>query len=947
MIDFARYRGVCRYLFLWMIVIMLASSCRKVVRSSYSIEERIAVDSLLKTNPTTDSLARWLKQYEETGNTSGVILVNRELGVRYREMARFSEAIEYHRKSLRLAVQIRDTPEVVQAMNNIGTNYRRIGILDEASVAHYGALLLCEQYSDKSSYNARKNRVISLSGIGNVHLMLDNYEIADSIFKMALAIERDLGSDVGQAMNYSNRGAVFEAYGMIDSALVCYRMSMKHNSAAESVVGVSLCHNNIGRLYEKRGQWEDALREYHSAYDLMVENSDLYHWLEACIALARVNLSRGEFILAKRYLEHAEETARKTHSREHMAEICHLNYLYHEKRGDCRQALDSYILSRAYADSVKSIDNQIHVQNQRVNYERTKSDRELQLIRKNYEMEQRTKNIFLIASLCVLLLAIVTTGFLWYALRMKSHNQRVMRRMEKIRSDFFTNITHEFRTPLTLILGLSEQVGKEKWDEAGSRTKLETIYRQGKSLLRLVNQLLEISRVKSGVGEPEWRTGDLVAYMRMVIERNQPFTRGKHINLRFISAESQINMDFVPEYLHKIVGNLLSNAIKFTPKEGQIVVRTERSGSSLVIRVADTGYGIADADLPDIFNAFYQGENGGEEEGTGIGLAMVREMVECMDGTISVKSQVGIGSEFTIRLPLKHGDTVWKQWIAGEDDDWDMPVSEKAEDSLVEDDGPEDTLQPSILIVEDNADVSYYIGGLLKDAYHVLYARNGTEGLDMAEEHMPELIVTDLMMPGMDGYELCRRVRSSDILSHIPIIIITAKCGEAERVSGLSAGADAYLEKPFSTDELNIRVTKLLEQRRLLREKYSKAMSEGTEQTVKLSLSDQNFLNRLNDLIYSFMDNHGLNSDLIADKMCMSKSQLNRKVRTITGYNTSAYILQMRLERGKRLLVSSEELVGDIALKCGFEDANYFGRLFKQVFNQTPTQYRKSLNNQK
>lgn len=238
---------------------------------------------------------------------------------------------------------------------------------------------------------------------------------------------------------------------------------------------------------------------------------------------------------------------------------------------------------------------------------------------------------------------------------------------------------------------------------------------------------------------------------------------------------------------------------------------------------------------------------------------------------------------------------------------------------------------------------SYYIGRLLNGAYQIVYARNGAEGLEIAAEQMPDLILTDLMMPEMDGYELCRRVRESEVLNHIPIIIITAKSGGKERVCGLEVGADAYLEKPFYAEELNIRITKFLEQRRLLREKYSKAMREGTELNVKLNPADQDFLAHLNDYIYALMSNHGLNSDMVADKMCMSRSQLNRKVRAITGYNTSAYILQMRMERSKRLLASTEELIGDIALKCGFEDANYFARLFKQIFNVTPSQYRKSL----
>ena len=304
------------------------------------------------------------------------------------------------------------------------------------------------------------------------------------------------------------------------------------------------------------------------------------------------------------------------------------------------------------------------------------------------------------------------------------------------------------------------------------------------------------------------------------------------------------------------------------------------------------------------------------------------------------------GSEFVVMLPLRHGDSFWERWVPGEEsnDNASHPEPDKTvilPDATMEPDST--SMRPSILIVEDNADISYYIGRLLNGAYQIIYAQNGAEGLEIAAEQMPDLILTDLMMPEMDGYELCRRVRESEVLNHIPIIIITAKSGGKERVCGLEVGADAYLEKPFNAEELNIRITKLLEQRRLLREKYSKAMREGTELNVKLNPADQDFLARLNDYIYALISNHGLNSDMVDDKMCMSRSQLNRKVRAITGYNTSAYILQMRMERSKRLLASTEELIGDIALKCGFEDANYFARLFKQIFNVTPSQYRKSL----
>lgn len=922
-------------------------SCHRSAQKTLSSEERATIDSIIKANRSIDSLTVWLERYAKAENIAGMMLVRKELGRRYRDNSRFNEAIEVHQIGLQLALQLGDTLEAVQALNNIGTSYRRMGILDEASTYHYRALLLCEQYGDKSSFTAKKNRVVSLNGIGNIHLTLDNREAADSVFRVALAGEHELNSDLGQAINYANLGAIFEVRGMKDSALVYYQHSMKYNRAAKSTLGISLCHNHFGRLFEQEGKWEDALREYRNAYDLMIESSDSWHWLESCLALARVNVAKGDITLARIYLERAKKTAEEMSSWEHLSEVYRLNYLCYEKQGNCHRALDCYIKSRAFADSVRNEDNLNHVHNLRVNYEKERNFRELSLERENYRMEQRTKNLFLTGSFTILLITVVAIGFLWYALRMKSRNQRMLRRMEKVRSNFFTNVTHEFRTPLTVILGLSEQLQKRSIasdEETGST--LTTIIRQGRHLLGLVNQLLEVSKVRSEVGEPDWRSGDVVSYVRMIMENYQAYARQRQVDLHFMPSETVIEMDFVPEYFSKITRNLLSNSLKFTPKGGRVTVKMEKNSDYLVIRVADTGCGISPEDLPHIFKTFYQGENSRADIGTGIGLALVRQMTECMDGTIRAESNEGKGTEITVTLPLKHGDSLWMKWLPGKKPDGNMtPLFAINEDAELLETMPTagDAALPSILIVEDNADISYYIGGLLKDNYRLLYARDGEEGLEKAKEYVPDLIITDLMMPEKNGYELCRDIRDSEILNHIPIIIITAKCGAGNRVQGLDVGADAYLEKPFDADELNVRIVRLLEQRRMLREKYSNALHEGKEQTVELCSADKNFLTRLNDVIYSMMGNHDLNSEMVADKMCMSLSQLNRKVKAITGFNSSGYILQMRLDKAKRLLTSTDTPIGDIALKCGFPEISYFSRIFKQTFRMTPSQYRKKL----
>ncbi len=923
---------------------VLLCSWQYTTSKNYNLQERKSIDSVITATHDMDSLCHRLKYYESKKNRLGAMLVNKELGKRSREMARFNEAIKYHRNGLRLAMEIKDTLEAIQALNNIGTNFRRMGILDEASTFHYGALLLCEQYSDKKDYTAQKNRLVSLNGIGNIHLTLDNRETADSVFRVALRGEHKLKSELGQAINYANLGAIFEAKGMMDSALAYYQYSMEHNRAAKSTLGISLCHTHFGRLFEQKGQWENALREYRSAYDLMEGSSDRWHWLEACLALARVNISKGDIGTAKEYLELAEKVSHETRSWEHISEVYRLKYLCYEKQGNCQSALNSYILSRAYADSVRNAENQNHIQNLRVNYEREKNHRELSLIQENYQMERRTKNIFLISTLFVVFIMVVALGFLGYALRMKSRNQQMMRRMEKVRNNFFTNVTHEFRTPLTVILGLSEQLQNSGTTNKELSSGLSTIARQGRSILALVNQLLEISKVRSEVGEPEWYHDDAVAYIRMIIENYHAYARQKQIDLRLIPSDAVIMMDFVPEYFCKIIRNLLSNAFKFTPKGGVIILTIERHNETLVIRVADSGIGISAEDIPHIFDTFYQGENSNTDIGTGIGLAMVRQMVKGMEGEVSVESTPDKGSTFTVTMPLKHGDTILEKWSPEKQMKADIDcltlMEEDTEGEIMTD--SDNTSLPTVLIVEDNADVSYYIGGLLKEHYRLLYARDGEEGIEKANEYIPDLIITDLMMPEKDGAQLCREVRSSEALNHIPVIVITAKCSEEDRVQLLDIGADAYLYKPFNTDELQVRVVRLLEQRRLLREKYSRAMHEGTAQSVDLSLSDKSFLTRLNDVVYAMMGNSGLSSDMVADKMCMSLSQLNRKVKAITGFSSSGYILQMRLDKAKRMLASSEIPVGDIAMKCGFPEISYFSRVFKQTFRMTPSQYRKS-----
>ncbi len=802
----------------------------------------------------------------------------------------------------------------------------------------------CETYSDKTSPAAIKNRNVTLNGIGNIQLTLGNNETAERVFREALTGEEKIGNLVGQAINYANIGATFESGGMADSARYYYSQSMKYNRKAKSDLGISLCHNHFGRLYEKEEKWDKALLEYQSAYDIMKNSTDKWHWLESCLALARTYFLTGDKPNADKYLTEARKTATGIKSLEHLSEVYKLNYQILEKQGNFREALRNYQLFHLYADSLLNTKNYIHLQNTIVKFERKKRDLDIATVSKNYERKQRFTRSLIYSATGLTTISLVALLALLYALKMRTKNQRMLQKMEKIRTNFFTNITHEFRTPLTVILGLGEQLesGQLKKEReimaAGS-----VIMRQGNSFLELINQLLDISRIQSTIGKADWRTGNVVILLQMLVESFEMQARNQNIDLRFVTAETTVIMDFVPHYVKKMMCNLIANALKYTPEGGKVYISSRRKNNEIEIRVVDTGCGIHPEDLPNIFKPFFQGENSRMPTSSGVGLSLVHQIVKAMSGNITVVTALDKGSAFTLVLPLRHGTEKWATWIPPEI----MTACRKQRNTpqLVETPdhhAVEDNSKETVLIAEDNSDVLFYIGSQFGKKYHLLFAKDGEEAFEKAENFIPDLIITDIRMPVMDGYELCRKIRASELVNHIPVIILTAKGNEEDRIKGIEAGAEAYLTKPFNSEELNVLAVKLLEIRKVLREKFSQALNEGTESNIQLTTAEQNFLTKFTDLVYAQMIKGEIDIENLASNLAMSRSQLNRKMIAITGYNTSSYILHVRMSKAKRLLDANISTpIGEIALECGFSDMGYFSRTFKNLFHMTPSQYRK------
>lgn len=901
----------------------------------FTAADRKTADSIVRAAvQTPDSLALLQKRLEDEGNRLGSVVALREWGKALRNESRFEEALRIHSIGLQQAKSIGDTLEWVQALNNIGTDYRRMGVLDAAQEYHYTAWTLSEECAD-TSFTAKKNRVVSLNGLGNIYLTLGNYERADSVLRMALKGEKELHSAVGQAINYANLGSIFEHHGKLDSAWVCYRKSMALNTEAGNDLGISLCHTYFGSLYEKAWQYDKATEEYETAYQMMQTSKDEWHALNSLIALAGIYHATGNDAKEMAYLGKARQAAERIGSKEHLAEIHTLYYRHYKQSGDCPSALASYEKAVTMQDSVLDMEKMNRIQNTSLSIERNRREREKDGMMMRLEQERTARYIGFVAFGLVLLLVVGALLVVLYTNRLRRRNHLALKRLSALRENFFTNITHELRTPLTVILGMSRDLQSSDADEV--KRKAQTIEQQGEGLLTLINQLLDISKIKSAVGDADWKNGTIMAYLTMIVESYRDYARSRNIELHFL-PKGEVMMDFVPDYVAKVLNNLLSNAFKFTPEYGKVSVTAWREGERFFIDVSDTGEGMDKETLAHVFEPFYRGESEAQQVGTGVGLALVKQIVDAVEGSITVESEVGRGTTFHIAVPIRN-KVRSAEFIAHPVER--APLLPEMEATLADSEGDDDRCR--LLVIEDNRDIAAYIGSQFTGKYSVSYAANGREGVDKALDLVPDLIITDLMMPGMDGLEVCRQVRGNEITDHIPIIVVTAKITEEERIRGLEAGADAYLAKPFNADELRTRVEKLLDRHRRLRDKFGNTATDK-QQERQFTDVERRFLAKVSDVIYLQLSRgKEIEVSQIASALCMSDRQFYRKINAITNSTPTVYIQRVKIKKAKSLLDGDSQMsFGEIADRCGFNDYSNFVRTFKNAYGVTPTEYRRS-----
>ena len=847
----------------------------------------------------------------ETQSIRDSLATLRQQGKKERDASRYDEALRLHIRGLDMARAVGDSSEWIQALNNIATDYRRMGMLDVAQSYHYQALSLCDESSD-TTYQMRKNRVKALNGLGNIYLSIYSYDDADSVFRQALEGEHQLGSATGQAINYANLGSIYSARGDDEKALDYYRQSMFYNKKDSNLLGMALCHLYFGNIYERRQQYDLALREYEQSDRMMTDLKDLWHALEPRLALASVYYHTHEDAKALALLDRADATARQINSWEHIVEVHHLYFQLMQRQGRYHEALDHHLIATAYQDSILDNEKLDRIHNIGINIERTRQQEMVDMAQNELQTEKRIRqqSAWLFGLTVILLLAVISA--LLYVQRMRHRSMEMMREASRLREDFFTNITHEFRTPLTVILGLSRKIRENTEVPQSVSDKASTIERQGNRLLTLVTQLLDISKVKSVIGEPNWQHGNICAQVAMLLETYIDYAANRGVTLKY-HYDKAIEMDFVPDYVNKVMSNLVSNALKFTPNGGTISVNLYQRGDRLHIDVSDTGHGISSDKLAHIFEPFYTTGDTGEAKGTGIGLALTQEIISHLNGTITAESQVGKGTTFHIVMPIQNRSA--------------DPVTE----TEIGNSG-----KPIIVVAEDNADVADLLCTQLEPFYEVVAARDGVEALKHAGEIIPDLVITDVMMPNMDGMALARAIRANDLTAHIPIIMVTARVTEQDRIEGIKAGADAYLVKPFNTEELLTRVAKLLEQRIMLRDKYAQTI---TQAPVTDDAIEDHFLARVEQVIVAHINKgEDITVTMVADDLNITARQLHRKVTGLINQSPAALIRITRINCAKTIMAAKPEMpLKSVALACGFTDYSHFAKVFRTVTGVSPT----------
>jgi signal transduction histidine kinase/DNA-binding response OmpR family regulator len=760
----------------------------------------------------------------------------------------------------------------------------------------------------------------------------------------------------------TNLGVIYKDQGRLELALETQEKARQVFQNMDHGRGLMAAHHNIAVIYYKMGQLNTAEEYIQYSNEIAKRLNSKYVLLVNDILLSRICLERGSIkeaiSLAIQVIPGTEELGLLTEKHETL-ELLSQIYIA-DGRADL--ALETMINSNILKDSIFNLEKGRQMLELQTKYETAQKESVIELLNKEKalqksELSRKTLQQNMILGGIALLSLVGFIAFRSYTFRQKQKqllldeqlkNERIeaerLQELDEAKSRFFANIAHEFRTPLTLILGPSEQIIQES-----SATQIvdnaQMIRQNASKLLTLTNQLLDLSKLESGMIKLQPVHADFISFTKGCVFAFESLADEKEIAIHFQSVYEKLLMDFDEEKAAIMINNLMSNALKFTPPFGKVRVEVKSAALSggeefIELIIADTGIGIAAEQLPFIFDRFFQADDSlsRRNQGTGIGLALTKELAELHRGTIVAVSTPGTGTTFTVTLPTAQENVITAEreprknlssesslWLNDPVEKNDLSIASTANDAKAED--------YTVLVVEDNPEVRNFIVGVLGNYYQVIEADNGQTGLEKTTELVPDLVITDLMMPVMDGYQYCRRVKEDERTSHIPVIMLTAKDSLDHKVDGFETGVDDYLTKPFHARELLARIKNLIKSRNALHEKYGKLKDPAL-----FEKKEHAFITKLKQIIDENIDQETFNVVDLGRSLAMSRTQVHRKLKALTNLSTSQFIRNHKLTKAMDLLQSGSYNVSEVAYMLGFNTPNYFSTCFNEYFGFPPSE---------
>ena len=866
---------------------------------------------------------------ESTGNTEKLFKVKFAFAKAKSQQGNRTEAIKQLNEILALATEGGDSAMMAKAWLRLGLTYENHSEYEASLQAHYKALAIHTAMDNKF------NMGIVRTNIGMTLLRLQRNSEALVEFETAYHLSEQTDDTEGIMINTLNIGVANQRLGKFDQAKTAFRKSLDIAISLNSWYDISLLNANLGTTAMQQGNYNEAITYLERAIfikDSIGAQHDLPHTV---ISLAEVYFLSGKYDLAITKASEAVSLSRKYYRLNHLSEAHLLLSKAFAAKHNYSLAYDHLVQHKQINDSLFTTESDQAISDLKIRYETTLKENKIENLTAENERRKTTQLIYLGIAFLILL----SGASIVYAMYTRRTRDRIVlakeREMHDLQNRFFANISHEFRTPLTLILGPIHTLRK-KLKGSIEDSVLLRIQKNAERLLQLINQILDLTKFDQKVLELKKEAFNFSLMMQGACASFDSLAEDRDIQYTYeIGEDLHIRAD--KRRMEIVLTNLISNAFKFTPDHGSISVKAEvdEAKQFFVIKVTDSGAGIPEENLSRIFDRYYHDDREAHSdfEGAGIGLALSKHIVDMHGGSISVDSKVHAGSTFAVYLPYsladQHAyDTSEVVNPMGEVTSMDELINENTEAKATK-------KKSIVLLVEDRKDMREYITTLLRENYHVMAVSNADEGLSQAINHIPDVIISDVMMPGRSGLELCRELKTDTRTSHIPVMLLTAKSSTEDRISGLETEADVYLTKPFIPEELELHLRNLIASRRKLNAFFGK---HRRIEPAKMSFNsvDEKFLESLKTHLERHYMEERFSVEELAELMNLSRSQLHRKLNVLTGQAPNKLIRTFRMSRAKAMIESHSGTIAEIAYSVGFGSPAYFTKCFTEEYGHTP-----------